>query len=86
MKVKFGKMKNEDQLQVDVVKKKDIWGVPNFLPSREAGEDEHSNEHYIHRLKDQVKMNVAKRNKEINNRKNIPITAENVNFRNEVDW
>ena len=67
MKAKFGKRKTEDQLQVDVVKKKDVWGVPNFLPSREAGEDDHSIEHHINRLKDQAAINVAKRNKEIIN-------------------
>ena len=67
IKAKFGKRKNEDELQVDVVKKKDVWGVPNFLPSREAGEDDHSIEHHINRLKDQATMNVAKRNKEIIN-------------------
>ena len=62
MKLKFGKRKIDQCEAPSPEHQKDIWGMVNFLPSREIGEDDETINDYIKKLKQQNNLNFGRRN------------------------
>ena len=65
MKEKYGKRASTEPQTGDnyvAKKRKDIWGVPNFLPDRLCGEDDHTLESYKTKLCSQAKLTTGRRN------------------------
>ena len=65
-RITFGKRRQEDGEEQNGQKMQKLskaWGVPNYLPDRDAGEDEHTQEQYLTKLKSLLEMPAHRRDK-----------------------